>query len=121
MTTHGNHEDSASSLAHYVERFRNMPSNSDQPTFATAQGTGAGNNMYFSWDAGLVHYISLSTEFWFGVTSADKTVTTQTQLEWIEKDLIAANKNRANVPWIDAQGHRDIYCSTSDDSDCGAG
>jgi hypothetical protein len=63
----------------------------------------------------------LSTEFWFGVSSFDKKVTTATQLEWLEKDLIAANANRANVPWVVAQGHRDIYCSTSDDSDCGAG
>ena len=82
MVTHGNHEDSDANLAHYVERFRNMPSNAVPPTFATQAGVCPVNNMYFSWDAGLVHYISLSTEFWFGVESADGKVKTAQQLAW---------------------------------------
>ena len=119
MVTHGNHEDSDSNLAHFVERFRNMPTNAVPATFATQAGPGAANPMYFSWDNGLVHYISISTEFWFGVNSSDGAVTLATQLAWLEKDLAAAQANRANVPWVVAQSHRDIYCSTSDDSDCG--
>lgn len=55
MVTHGNHEDSGANLAHYVERFRNMPSNAEPPTFATEAGVCPSNNMYFSWDAGLVY------------------------------------------------------------------
>lgn len=121
MVTQGNHEDTPGNLAHYVERFRNMPANSeDAPTFTTEAGPGAANSLYFSWDAGLVHYITLSTEMWFGTRSTDGKVNTTTMLKWLENDLIAANKNRANVPWVIAQGHRNIWCSTSDDADCGA-
>lgn len=66
--------------------------------------------------AGLVHYIALSTELWFGV--GDLSVNKATMLKWLEADLQAANANRDKVPWVIAHGHRDIYCSTSDDSDC---
>ena len=76
-----------------------MPANSqDAPTFTTVAGPGAANSLYFSWDAGLVHYITLSTEMWFGTQSTDGKVNTTTMLKWLENDLIAANKNRANVP-----------------------
>eukprot|EP00040_Diaphanoeca_grandis_P037041 m.239430 g.239430 ORF g.239430 m.239430 type:complete len:515 (+) comp33745_c3_seq3:1506-3050(+) len=117
MVSHGNHEDSPACLTHYVERFRNMPTNSVPPTFLTLAGEGP-NNLYYSWDAGLVHYIALSTELWFGVT--DLKTTRETQLAWLEKDLQAANLNRDKVPWVIAHGHRDIYCTTGDDSDCNA-
>jgi len=30
----------------------------------------------------------------------------------------AANANRHAVPWVVAHGHRDMYCSTGDDTDC---
>jgi hypothetical protein len=73
---------------------------------------------YYSWDAGLVHYIAISTEVWFGVGGID--VNRKSLLAWLEADLKAANANRDKVPWIIAHGHRDIYCSTSDDSDCNA-
>jgi len=63
MVSHGNHEDSTVNLAHFVERFRNMPANAEPSTFTTAAGT-TGNNMFYSWDAGLVHYIAISTELW---------------------------------------------------------
>ena len=75
-----------------------MPANSDAPTFATEAGPGAANSLYFSWDAGLVHYITLSTEMWFGTKSTDGKVNTTTMLAWLEEDLIAANKNRDTVP-----------------------
>lgn len=57
-----------------------------------------------------------STEFYFGKTDGNST--RETQRSWLENDLKTANANRDNVPWIIAHGHRDIYCSTSDDNDC---
>jgi hypothetical protein len=119
MVSIGNHEDGESNLAHFVERYRNMPANGVPSTFTTAAGESA-NNLYFSWDAGLVHYIALSTEHWFGVTDKAGNATLQAMLKWLEEDLKKANANRDNVPWVVAHGHRDIYCSTADDKDCGA-
>jgi len=39
------------------------------------------------------------------------------QFNWLEADLIEANKNRANVPWIVVNGHRSMYCSCDGDCD----
>ena len=111
----GNHENSAGNLAHFTERFRNMPSNSG--TVETENKPGlAPNNWYFSWDAGLVHYVAMSTELYFGV-SGGPDGTLEKMFDWIEKDLAAANANRANVPWIVVHGHRSIYCSCDGDCD----
>eukprot|EP01061_Rhynchopus_euleeides_P006679 TRINITY_DN15726_c0_g1_i1.p1 TRINITY_DN15726_c0_g1~~TRINITY_DN15726_c0_g1_i1.p1 ORF type:complete len:536 (+),score=185.13 TRINITY_DN15726_c0_g1_i1:42-1649(+) len=108
MVNHGNHEDYNGNLEHYVERFRNMPSNADPATIVTANGE-ATNSLYFSFDSGLVHYISISTELWVGV-GTDK-VSNKTLLAWLERDLVAANSNRHNVPWIIISGHRALYTS----------
>jgi hypothetical protein len=73
-------------------------------------------NRYFSWDAGLVHYVAISTELYFGVEGgADGNL--KAMYEWIDADLERANANRANVPWIVAHGHRAIYCSGGKDCD----
>ena len=119
MVSHGNHEDGDSDLAQYLERFRHVshPQNAVPPTYVAANGEVA-NTLYFSWDAGLVHYVALSTELWFGVKSG--AVDTKAMLAWLEADLEKANANRANVPWIVVHGHRSVYCSIalSDDGDC---
>ena len=114
MVNHGNHEDSAGSLAHYIERFRSQPSNAVPAYFASANGATT-NSLYFSWDEGLVHYVSLSTELWFGV--GDNNTSVKSFLAWLVKDLEAANEKREEVPWIILQGHRSVYCSC--DGDCG--
>ena len=62
MVSIGNHEDAPLNLAHYTERFRNMPTKTG--SVLTVNGK-APNNWYYSWDAGLVHYIALTTEAWF--------------------------------------------------------
>jgi hypothetical protein len=35
--------------------------------------------------------------------------------DWLEADLILANKNRAVVPWIVIFGHKPMYCT---DDEC---
>eukprot|EP01062_Namystynia_karyoxenos_P021148 TRINITY_DN1801_c0_g2_i1.p1 TRINITY_DN1801_c0_g2~~TRINITY_DN1801_c0_g2_i1.p1 ORF type:complete len:548 (+),score=150.62 TRINITY_DN1801_c0_g2_i1:105-1748(+) len=116
MVSHGNHEDSEVDLAHYVESFRGQPVNSAPATFSTANGEAA-NSLYFSWDYGLVHYVAISTELWFGVESKSPAVNKTTMLDWIRKDLAAANRNRDATPWIVVHGHRSIYCSCDGDCD----
>jgi hypothetical protein len=117
MVSHGNHEDSDDTCAHYLERFRHMPVNSEPPTYLAATGE-VPNVLYYSWDAGLVHYVALSTELWFGVGPKDGKVSKKTMLAWLQKDL--ATVNRTKTPWVVCHGHRDIYCSTGlgDDGDC---
>ena len=114
MVSHGNHEDSKKGLAHYIESFRGMPSNAVPSTFKSANGETT-NSLYFSWDYGLVHYVSISTELWFGVGGGG--VNTTSLMTWLKKDLAAANKNRQHVPWIIVQGHRSMYCTCDGDCD----
>jgi hypothetical protein len=45
MVSHGNHEDSAPNLAHYIERFRAMPSNAVPEKFTTLAGSTT-NTLY---------------------------------------------------------------------------
>merc|ERR1711907_480261 len=120
MVSHGNHEDGDVSLARYTESFRHMPNNSKsiRPSVKSVNGM-APNNWFFSWDSGLVHYVSISTEIQGGaMLSRGGNDLIRDQYDFLKRDLIAANKNRHNVPWIIVNGHRSMYCSC--DGDCGA-
>jgi hypothetical protein len=114
MVSVGNHENSPEALASYTERFRHVPSNSG--LIKSTNGV-APNNWWYSWDSGLVHYVAISTELYFGIKSVGDSNTCAKQLEWIKADLAKANANRANVPWIVVHGHRSIYCSCDGDCD----
>ena len=74
-------------------------------------------NMWYSYDYGPIHFISINTE-----TDYPNAPTTPytilgsgsggnfgNQLKWLENDLIKANKNRNNIPWIIVYGHRPLY------------
>ena len=117
MMCPGNHEatcsegrpnicpDGQRNFTSYRERFR-MP----------AVESGAVNNMYFSFDYGLVHFISVDTEV--GYPGAPEGPGTPMnggpfgdQLGWLEADLKKAVANRAQVPWILVSGHRPYYSS----------
>ena len=97
----GNHE-SYQNYAHYTERFRHMPANGTG-TVVTENGL-APNNWWYSWDAGLVHYVSVSTEIYFHPERLAGGA--ERQYEWLQTDLAAANRNRKAVPWIVVFGHR---------------
>lgn len=104
MTCPGNHEN-AYNFTHYKRRFC-MPRDEE------------GHNMFYSFNIGPAHVISLSTEYYFflqyGVLQALR------QYYWLEEDLKEANKpeNRAKRPWIITMGHRPMYCSNNDKDDC---
>jgi acid phosphatase type 7 len=65
MISHGNHEDADDSLSRFTESWRHMPANNGTVTSINGE---APNNWFFSWDAGLVHYISISTEIQGGTS-----------------------------------------------------
>ena len=116
MTSIGNHEDGATALAHYTEGFRQMPTTSGTVPLKNVVGGEAPNTWFYSWDAGLVHYVAMSTEIVFGI-SGDGPDLQGAQYEWIAKDLKRANQNRDNVPWVVVHGHRSVYCSCDGDCD----
>lgn len=100
MTCVGNHEYSYN-FSNYKARFT-MPG-------------GDGQSQYFSFNVGPVHFISISTEFYYYVDYGWKQI--ENQYNWLVKDLQDANKpeQRALRPWIVVVGHRPMYCSNSDE------
>ncbi|GAB6031715.1 hypothetical protein CHUAL_009462 [Chamberlinius hualienensis] len=100
MTCVGNHEE-AYNFSHYKNRF-SMPYNGSE-------------NMFFSYDVGPIHFVSISSEFYFYREYGFQQI--PTQYRFLERDLQEANKpeNRAARPWIIVYSHRALYCSNSDD------
>lgn len=102
MTCVGNHENYYN-FSNYRARF-NMPNDN--------------RKMYYSFNMGPVHFVSISTEFlyfpYFGYHQIFD------QYNWLKKDLAEANKpeNRAKRPWLVTFGHRPMYCSNNDNDDC---
>jgi hypothetical protein len=108
MVSVGNHENGPESLAQYTERFRHVPSNSG--VIASTNGV-VPNNWWYSWDSGLVHYVAISTEVYFGVKSVGDNNTCARQFEFLKADLARANTNRKNVPWIVVRSLRSRHCT----------
>ncbi|XP_053608418.1 acid phosphatase type 7 isoform X2 [Plodia interpunctella] len=102
MTCPGNHE-SAYNFTHYSHRFT-MP--------------GDRSSLFYSFDVGPVHFVSISTEVYYFTQYGLKLISDQ--YHWLKKDLEKAAKieNRQKRPWIVVFGHRPMYCSNSDDYDC---
>lgn len=94
MVVSGNHEQALTSTplnyTAFSHRFR-MPTNGFK-------------NQYYSFDYGPIHFISMNTE-----KEYDNHEVGTPQYRWIENDLIQANRNRENVPWIFFMGHRPMY------------
>ncbi|KAI8387982.1 Metallo-dependent phosphatase-like protein [Radiomyces spectabilis] len=103
LTTTGNHE-SAYNFSHYKNRFSIVP----------YQGSGFDNPMQYSIDYKALHLISINTEVLFDGTSEEK----QTALNWLEADLTKANQNRRLRSWIVVMGHRPLYCTPQEHTDC---
>ncbi|XP_019627335.1 PREDICTED: acid phosphatase type 7-like [Branchiostoma belcheri] len=97
MTCVGNHE-TAYNFSHYINRF-SMPGSH-------------GKDMFYSFNIGPAHIISINTEVWYldEEGSKDKVIR---QREWLHKELEAANtpEQRQKQPWIILMGHRPMYCS----------
>jgi hypothetical protein len=121
MTGPGNHEvtcnqlgdsncagNPARNFSAYLNRFR-MPGNE----------SGGYQNLWYSFDYGLVHVVVINTETDFPNAPAGPGTTlnggnfegTTGQLTWFQNDLKNANANRAKVPWIVVTGHRPFFSS----------
>ncbi|KAG1368616.1 Purple acid phosphatase [Cocos nucifera] len=84
----------------YSLRFK-MPGNSSLPT-----GTGAPHtqNLYYSFDASVVHFLYISTETNF-LKGSD-------QYNFIKADLESVDRNK--TPFIVVQGHRPMYTTSNE-------
>ena len=95
MVCMGNHE-SAYNFSHYTQRFRGQPlPKSSAPQTVWTESGKLPNNWYYSFNYGLVHFISISSEIYF-----DFPWMARDQYEWLIQDLEIANQNRSNAPWI---------------------
>jgi len=101
MTTVGNHE-SAMNFSHYKQRF-SMPGDTE--------------GMFYSYNLGQAHIISISTEAFYYPQYGNDSI--KTQYNWLKADLQKANtaENRARYPWIIVLGHRPMYCSIIPNTD----
>lgn len=75
-------------------------------------------NMWYSFNYGNVHFISLDTETGYpGANEETRYIMPcggfGDQLSWLENDLIEANKNRDKRPWVFASGHHPMYHGAS--------
>ncbi|KAJ9581516.1 hypothetical protein L9F63_023307, partial [Diploptera punctata] len=102
MTCPGNHEE-AYNFSEYRNRFT-MPGNTE--------------GLWYSFNLGPIHFISISTEVYYFFDYGVKLLTGQ--YAWLEQDLKEATKpeNRALQPWIIIYGHRPMYCSNANTDDC---
>ena len=91
MVAQGNHE-SWFSILHYINRFE-MPGNT--------------SNLWYSFNAGRVHFIAYNTEPVF-----DYFIDMQVEMmRFIENDL--ETYDREQYPWLVVFGHRPLYCSAN--------
>lgn len=86
--------------------------------------SGSRSNMWYSYDYGLAHFISINTETDFpgageenhgdsGVIPAGHFGEDGEYLKWLEADLAKANASRSVRPWVFAGGHRPLYTASS--------
>ena len=71
---------------------------------------GSGDNMFFSWELGYTHFVSMNSETAIDVGNFD-----EAEIKWLINDL--ASVDRRSTPWIVVHFHRPMYCSC--DSECG--
>ncbi|KJE98261.1 hypothetical protein CAOG_08251 [Capsaspora owczarzaki ATCC 30864] len=115
MVLSGNHDVTCSEATPFIcpEHTRNFTAYLHRFRMPFAESGGI-NNLWYSFDYGMVHFVSISTETDFpgapeGPGSYMNAGGFGNQLEWLEQDLARAHANRANVPWIIVGGHRPFY------------
>jgi len=115
MVMPGNHETTCTEVLPFTcaEQHRNFTAYRTRFHMPYAE-SGAVNNMWYSFDYGPVHFISISTETDFsGAPEGPGTYLNAgpfgDQVTWLKNDLQKAAANRQQVPWIIVGGHRPVY------------
>uniref|UniRef100_A0A6G1SKV5 Purple acid phosphatase n=1 Tax=Aceria tosichella TaxID=561515 RepID=A0A6G1SKV5_9ACAR len=110
QTTVGNHE-IAANFSEYNHRFTMINRG--------AINHGAQNNFFYSFNAGPIHFVAFSTEFYYFLERVGLEPLVD-QWNWLKEDLrhATSEEERAKRPWIIVFGHRPMYCSSRDNDDC---
>jgi len=102
MVTCGNHEQ-YNNFTEYTHRFSGV-------TAGLAKNSGSPTNLWYSWDMEYTHFVVIDTEMY---NYSYDPVEVSNAIKWLTNDLEAANKNRANVPWIVMLGHKGSWMDTT--------
>lgn len=118
MTTPGNHEAECHSPACLLnadrrEALRNFTAYNHRFRMPSPESKGV-MNMWYSFNYGPVHFISLDTETAFPLAPEEHMYVLPCggfgdMLTWLEQDLIEANKERGQRPWIVVASHHPMY------------
>jgi acid phosphatase type 7 len=103
LATHGNHEN------HTLHFYSNLVLPQDTKKYPKY------SELFFSVDIGPVHVIVVD-DFWITSPTGDPEYGPMLK-DWLERDLAAANANRANVPWIVVNHHHGEFSSSSHGTD----
>jgi len=103
--------DTLSNFTAYNKRFR-MPSNESKGVL----------NMWYSFNYANAHFIMVDTETGYPGASEETRYVLPCggfgdHMDWLEQDLIAANADRVNRPWVFAVGHHPMYQGGSINTD----
>jgi len=116
MTCPGNHEASCHQFGSVGCRknFDNFTAYRNRFRMPAPESLSPAGNMWFSFNYSSVHFISISTETDYFYSPEGRGTLWNAgpfgnQLKWLEDDLINANNNRHNQPWIIVIGHRPLY------------
>lgn len=104
LAAHGNHE------AHSSLFFGNLVMPQDQSAAYAKY-----SELFYSVDVGPAHIIVLD-DAWVAIPDGDPSYA-GTLKAWLDQDLTAAVKNRANVPWIITVQHRPEFSSSAHGQD----
>ncbi len=88
----------------------NQHFNAYNKRFTMLPSVNPNHSMWYSFNYGPYHIVSISTETDF--PNAPYGETFGDQLSWFRADLKKANLDRKNHPWVIVMGHRPIYCSS---------
>ena len=115
MVSPGNHDISCHSIWDLGcdNRFKNFSSFNSR----FSMPNNGIKNMWYSFDFGPIHFISINTETDYPYSPTNPYVSFGTplgggfgnQLEWLENDLKKAHKKKEETPWIIVYGHRPMY------------
>ena len=124
MVAPGNHEADCHSPACLSskgrrEKLSNFTAFNSRFRMPSRESGSTSLNMHYSFNYRNVHFISLDSETGYPGASEEKRYVlpcggfTQNMLEWLEADLIQANRERTDRPWIFVQAHRPLYQGAS--------